>query len=115
MTLSRTKKVLLGIAIVVAVLLLVNSLVFQRAFKEEYEHFRAVKPGMTEAEVVKLLGQPYKVYEKATAPKNYYVEGYSFKKRLITNKVFVYIGTEPIAYIYFDDANKVEEAFVGGS
>ena len=115
MTLSRTKKVLLGITIVLAVLLIANALVFRQAFKEEYGFFRAVKPGMSEAEVVNLLGSPYKVYEKATAPQNYYLEGYSFKERPITNKVFVYIGTEPIAYIYFDDKNRVEETFVGGS
>lgn len=115
MTLSQTKKVLLGATIVVAALLLANALVFHNAFKDEYELFHAVKPGMSEAEVVNLLGSPYKVYEKAAAPKNYYLEGYSFKERPITNKVFVYVGTEPIAYIYFDDKNKVEETFVGGS
>lgn len=115
MTLSRTNKILLGAALVVTALLLVSAFVFHEAFKEEYEYFRVVKPGMSEAEVVKLLGQPYKVYEKATAPKNYYVEGYAFKERPITNKVFIYMGAEPIAYVYFDDKNQVEETFVGGS
>jgi len=115
MTLSRLKKVLLGIATVVAVFLIANALVFHQAFKEEYALFRAVKLGMSEVEVVKLLGSPHKIYEKATAPKNYYLEGYSFKERPITNKVFVYIGTEPVAYIYFNDNNRVEGTFLGGS
>jgi outer membrane protein assembly factor BamE (lipoprotein component of BamABCDE complex) len=105
----------LGIAIVAAALLVVNALVFHRAFKEDYERFRAVKLGMNETEVIALLGKPYKTYDKATAPKSYYVEGYTFKERSITNKVFIYIGTEPIAYIYFDDKNRVEDTFVGGS
>ena len=105
----------MGITIVLAILLIANTLVFHQAFKKEYELFCAVKRGMSEVEVINLLGSPYKTYDKATAPKNYYLKGYSFKERSITNKVFVYIGTEPVAYIYFDDKNKVEETFVGGS
>lgn len=115
MELSRTKKVILGVTIVILALVLMNEVVFHQAFKEDYEIFRAVKQGMSEAQVVSLLGAPYKVYHRATAPKNYYVEGYSFKVRPITNKVFIYIGNEPIAYVYFDDKNRVEELFVGGS
>ena len=84
-------------------------------FREEYERFSLVKPGMGEQEVVKLLGNPYKIYFRTTAPKDYYISGYAYKKREIINKVFIYIGTEPIAYIYFDNQNKVEDIFIGGS
>jgi outer membrane protein assembly factor BamE (lipoprotein component of BamABCDE complex) len=84
-------------------------------FKAEYERFRSIKVGMTEQEVRDRLGSPTHVYERRSAPQNYYVKGYSFKDRLITNKVLIYIGSEPIAYVYIDDQNKVEEVFVGGS
>jgi outer membrane protein assembly factor BamE (lipoprotein component of BamABCDE complex) len=84
-------------------------------FEEEYRLFRQVKNGMTEAQVTELLGQPYRSYEKSNAPEDYYVKGYSFKKRAITNKVLIYIKVEPICYVYLDQNGIVEDVFVGGS
>jgi outer membrane protein assembly factor BamE (lipoprotein component of BamABCDE complex) len=84
-------------------------------FKTDYERFQAIKAGMTEQEVRDKLGTPAHVYERGTAPKDYYVKGYSFKERPITNKVLIYIASEPIAYVYLDQQNRVEEIFVGGS
>jgi len=84
-------------------------------FKADYERFQSIKAGMTEQEVREKLGTPIHVYDKASAPKDYYVKGYAHKERPITNKVLVYIASEPIAYVYLDDQNKVEEVFVGGS
>jgi hypothetical protein len=43
------------------------------------------------------------------------VKGYAFKERPITNKVLIYVRSEPIAYVYFDEHGKVAEVFVGGS
>jgi outer membrane protein assembly factor BamE (lipoprotein component of BamABCDE complex) len=83
--------------------------------KVDYERFRSIKVGMTEQEVREKLGAPVHVYETRSAPKDYYVKGYSFKERPITNKVLIYIASEPIAYIYVDHQAKVEEVFVGGS
>ena len=59
-------------------------------FQEEYTLFHSVKVGMTEKEVLDLLGEPYKVYEVRTAPVDYYIPGYSHKKRAITSKVYIY-------------------------
>lgn len=116
MVLSRTKTVLLwAAAAAAAAFLLATSLVLDEAFREERERLRAVQVGMTEARVVELLGPPDKVYSGSTAPRNYFVEGYSFKERQISSKVFIYLGVEAIAYVYFDDGDRVEEAFVGGS
>lgn len=84
-------------------------------FKEDYERFTSIQVGMTEEEVRARLGEPTYTYAKSSAPKDYYVKGYSFKKRDITNKVLIYVGREPIAYYYFDDNKKVEEVIVGGS
>lgn len=111
------------IAVVIAILalLLVGTAawiardLFEPVFADEYERFRSVQVGMSEGDVRQILGKPYKVHFRRTAGTDYYEEGYRFKRRPITNKVFVYIATEPIAYIYFDDANRVEDVFVGGS
>ena len=85
------------------------------AFQKDYERFHAISVGMTEQEVREKLGEPVHIYDRANAPKDYYVKGYSFKERPITNKLLIYIASEPIAYVYLDDQNKVEEVFVGGS
>lgn len=114
-SLGMTTKVVVGIGIVIAIAVLVGSLAIRTTFEEEYEKFRAVKPGMTEEEVVQLLGKPFKVYEKETAPKNYYIEGYAFKERPITSKVYIYVASEPILYVYIDKNKKVEDMFLGGS
>src|SRR5687768_6199998 len=82
-------------------------------FEKEYAAYRSIKPGMTEADVLAVLGHPDHQYTKATAPDDYYVKGYSHKRREITGKVFIYIGPEPIAYVYLDDNNIVEHVFVG--
>ena len=71
--------------------------------------------GRTDTEVLAALGQPTKIYEKATAPAEYYVSGYNFERRPITNKVFIYVHGEIIGYVYFDAANRVEYVYVGGS
>lgn len=84
-------------------------------FEEEYRLFRQVKNGMTEAQVTELLGQPNRSYEKSNAPEDYYVKGYSFKKRAITNRVLIYTRVEPICYVYIDQNGIVEDVFVGGS
>lgn len=84
-------------------------------FKQDYDRFHAITVGMTEQEVRQKLGEPNHIHEKATAPSDYYVKGYSFKERPITNKVLIYIALEPIAYVYLDNQGRVEEVFVGGS
>jgi outer membrane protein assembly factor BamE (lipoprotein component of BamABCDE complex) len=88
---------------------------FDSVFADEYERFRSVQVGMSEEDVRRILGAPYKIHFRSTAAADYYEQGYSFTRRPITTKVFVYIATEPIAYVYFDEMNQVEEVFVGGS
>lgn len=79
------------------------------------QQFRAME-GKTELEVRSSLGEPQRIYEKVTAPADYYERGYSHEKRPITNKVFIYIrDPDLIAYIYFDSADRVEHVFVGAS
>jgi outer membrane protein assembly factor BamE (lipoprotein component of BamABCDE complex) len=80
-----------------------------------YKLFKTVKVGMDESQVVKILGEPEKVYHASTAPVNYYEKYYTHKKRDITNKVFIYPRMEYIAYVYFDHENKVEYVYIGGT
>jgi outer membrane protein assembly factor BamE (lipoprotein component of BamABCDE complex) len=84
-------------------------------FEDEYKRFESVKVGMSEDEVRAKLGKPVHSYSKADAPESYYVEGYSFKEREISNKALIFVASEAIAYVYLDNNNKVEEVFVGGS
>jgi len=75
----------------------------------------AVAIGMTESEVRAALGEPQFEYSAADAPEDYYVSGYSHRKRAISNKVHVYVTGEPICYVWYDSSNRVEDYFVGGS
>jgi hypothetical protein len=84
-------------------------------FEEHRREFRKVKIGMTEAQVTELLGQPFRLYTKDDAPVDYYVKGYSYKERAITNRVLIYVKVEPICYVYIDQKGIVEDVFVGGS
>lgn len=113
-------KALIAVFVGVVVLVLAGlvwwgSQAIDSVYGPEYERFEAIQVGMTEEQVRELLGDPLKVYDAETAPEDYYVEGWTFKRRPITNKVFIYIATEPIAYVWFDEQNRVEEVFVGGS
>jgi hypothetical protein len=85
------------------------------SFEEEYELFRSITVGTKEEAVVARLGQPTRVFNVADAPKDYYIPGYAKEEREISNKVLIYIGSEPIAYIYIDNKGLVEHVFVGGS
>lgn len=87
----------------------------ETVISRDYARFRAVKTGWTEEEVRRRLGPPYRAYDRATAPKDYYVRGWARKERAITNRVLIYMGDEPIAYIYIDGENRVEDVFVVGS
>ena len=80
-----------------------------------YKEFNTIKIGMSQTQVEEILGKPYKVYYKNSAPENYYIDGRNYRKRDITNKVYIYLKEEPIAYIYFDQSNRVEYVYVGGS
>lgn len=87
----------------------------ETVISRDYAKFRAVKTGWTEEEVRRRLGPPYRAYDRATAPKDYYVRGWARKERAITHRVLIYIGDEPIAYIYIDRENRVEETYIVGS
>jgi phosphoglycerol transferase MdoB-like AlkP superfamily enzyme len=88
----------------------------------KYKIANQIKRGMDEKEVYKLLGTPFKVYEKETAPEDYYLKGYKIRKRKITHKVLIYKASYKLkkwrqhicCYIYLDRANKVEYISICG-
>lgn len=114
-------KSFLGIGILILLLLAIGIAIYQgmefidETFQPQYERFREIKPGMDEPKVRSLLGEPQMIFYRETAPDGYYVDGYAYKQRPITNKVYIYVAGEPIAYIWFDAGDEVEEVFVGGS
>ncbi len=106
--------VILGIA-AVSLLIGVGYNVSRKLGADDYQRFESVELGMSQQQVKNLLGEPTYYYEKATAPKDYYVGGYSFRKKTIEHAVMIYVGVEPIAYYYLDKAGAVEEIYIGGS
>lgn len=84
-------------------------------FAADYEELRKVKIGMSEQEVRSILGAPQHEYTRANAPTPYYVKGWAYKERPITNRVLIYIRSEPIAYVWIDHNGRVEDVFIGGS
>lgn len=74
----------------------------------------------TEAAVVKVFGKPRLVFHRGDH--DYYVSGYTYKERPISNKVFVYFPSsrsyqyhDIILYVYVDARGRVEDYHVGGS
>jgi hypothetical protein len=84
-------------------------------FKEQYQQFRSIERGMTEAQVREKLGAPASVYGKGVSPDEYCVSGWACDRSEIKNRLLIYKGGEPIAYIYFDSSDRVEHVYVGGS
>jgi outer membrane protein assembly factor BamE (lipoprotein component of BamABCDE complex) len=111
---------LLWTAIVVATLLCIVIVVADRAWcnwnQPFYGKVTAITVGMTKAEVLQQLGAPTSLYRAGSAPENYYVEGYTFRRRPISGEVMIYLGgADMVAYIYIDKKGKVVDKFIGGS
>ena len=82
----------------------------------DYSRAAAIDTGMSEAQVRARLGEPWRTYERATAPADYYVRGYSHPNRSISSKVLIYFGgSDMIVYVYLGKDGRVEGTFVGGS
>ncbi len=76
----------------------------------------AIEPGMAQRQVMARLGEPAYVYNAGDAPEDYYVLGYTYRRRPISNKVLIYFGgTDLIVYVYIDEAGEVEDVYIGGS
>jgi outer membrane protein assembly factor BamE (lipoprotein component of BamABCDE complex) len=75
-----------------------------------------VRSGMTEGQVLDILGAPAEVHLASEAPDDYYVRGYDYKRKKITGKVLVYVGgSDAICYVWVDPHGRVEDVFLGGS
>lgn len=82
----------------------------------DYKILQKIEIGMSEDQVYDILGKPAMKYEKNTAPKDYYVKGYYYRKRKITNKVLIYYkALDRIVYVYIDKDKKVEFVGIYGS
>jgi hypothetical protein len=80
--------------------------------KDIYLKYFKIKPNMSEKDVYKIMGDPYKVIVKGQA----FVEGYKEPNKNISNKAFIYYGGfDKIVYIFIDNKGKVEYVFITGS
>jgi hypothetical protein len=109
-----------GIATLVTAMCLVDPRSLVRRVGEtvlsaDYARFRSVKRGWTEAQVKAKLGNPYRVCKPSNASSACWVSGFAHPRRPATGPVYVYLGDEPIAYVFLDLHGNVEEVFVGGS
>ena len=107
---------LIAAAVGVSVLCVVAGRSWREWNEPYYTRARSVQLGMTETDVRARLGEPYRSYEAATAPKDYYADGYSYQRREISNRALIYFGgTDMIVYVYLDKDERVEHVFIGGS
>jgi hypothetical protein len=88
--------------------------IFETILSSDYARFRSVKPGWTDAQVRATLGKPYRTCRPA-GPTPCYIPGWARPRRAITGTVYVYLGSEPIAYVFMGADGRVDEVFVGGS
>ena len=59
-----------------------------------------VKVDASESEVRSLLGTPECYYDAASAPTDYYVEGYGRKERSISGAVLIYRSFDLVLYVW---------------
>ena len=112
--LRRPPKFVVDIAVIVAVsagtlgaLAFAAAMVlFELAFGPDYDELEAVEIGWSAAEVVARLGAPTVVYDSSMTG-DYYVSGYEHERRRITDRVFIFVRGEPIAYVYLDAMGRV--------
>jgi hypothetical protein len=108
-----------GCAVVVLLVLsglwYVGDIVVKAPFRAQLDACEQIHEGMTVEEVGKLLGSPDYVFSAETVPADYTVLGYSCKRREISSTLHVYLFGEPIACIWVDAHNRVEDIYVGGS
>lgn len=71
--------------------------------------------GTSEEEVRAKLGKPFRDYERATAPDDYYEPGYAKETRQISSRVLLYTGADLIFYVWIGENGRVEHTFIGGS
>ncbi len=74
-----------------------------------------VAVGAAESDVKRILGEPYREYDRSASDTDYYVSGYAAKKRPITGKVLIYLGRDLVLYVWLDPGGIVEECFRGSS
>lgn len=105
----------LWILAVVAVLITGMICLDRMVFSNEYSRLKSVRVGMSVAEVVTALGEPSRRYTAVTAPANYYVKGYGYSPRSISDSVLIYIYGEQVLYVYIDRSQRVEDVREGGT
>ena len=120
----RHKLLRVGVVVLVAVASLcvltgAAQLYFQpfASFEAERENLRAkIKVGVTEAEVIRSLGDPHQVQSPGTGQQTCQLSGFSHSQKLISTRCLIYLGNhDAIAYVYIDNRGRVEDVYVGGS
>jgi len=115
---TRARSIWLGIATFFLVLLICFCAVgfyLERWRAPTYERWRQIAVGDTEAKVRASLGTPRYEYDAASAPADYYIEGYGKPDRGITGRVLIYLERDLVLYVWIDADGRVEEMMRGVS
>lgn len=103
-------------AVAVAVLAFAGGGALRWLYQWPYRQVEAqLELGLTSEQVRSRLGEPDTVHARETAPEDYYQPGWARREREITGSVEIYILGEPICYVWYDPAGRVQDWFLGGS
>jgi len=107
----------ISIAAVFCTLLALRSVdyLMRYGLNEDYRLFMSIDVGMRSEDVVAILGVPDQKHRSGTPPDDYCVKGWRCDRRPITGELYVYIGSEPIAYVFVNKVGMVEHVYVIGS
>jgi len=81
----------------------------------DYRKFTSIKVGMSERKMVEVLGKPIRECGKELTMADCHVEGYPYKSRNISHKLYLYKGSEFVAYYYANEFGVIEDVYVIGS
>ncbi len=111
------KKVLKCLLMTVLLFILLVSAWIGCVLLVNYKFYFLLKEGLTEQEVIRMLGNPVVVVQgPKRATDRYYVPGYEYQSYPVKKKVLIYFGfPDLIVYVYIDDEGTVEKIFRGGS
>lgn len=74
-----------------------------------------VAVGDTAESVIQRLGEPYRTVCCSEGNEDYYITGYGYKRRPISNRVLIYLKSDLVLYVWLDADDRVEETFVANS
>ena len=77
--------------------------------------FKAIREGMTQDEVRRILGPPFRESSADMTQRDFRSIGYQFPSHRVSHKAMVYLDGDNALYVYIADDGKVEYTYLGKS